>query len=183
MPRLVAYGDAIATGIAKVNPQILNLGGPGRGFIANNLAASAPIQRGDQVIVSIGWCDVAGLFSSQPLLPISAYERRYIARLHELHTRNGGANIVMLGLEPLQRSYPGLSNTMLLPMNQLLERIARRAEVHFLDLASQAIGQRAADGMLYQPGGYQLILARAGHVGDMLHLPLGLGHSTYHTLG
>ena len=175
MTRLVAYGDAIAAGLAKTNPQMLNLASPGRGFVANNLASTMPIQPGDTVLISIGWSDAAALFSPNPVIPFAVYERRYLTRLHEITGRNAHAPTILLGMEPLTRPYPGLNNTLLLPMNQLLEKLARRAEITYLDLAANPVGHRAIDGLLYQPDGYRLLLARCGHLGNGLSLSPQLG--------
>ncbi len=177
MTRIVAYGDAIAAGIAKTHPHLLNLAGPGRGFVNNNLAPTIQIQPEDAVIISVGWSDAAQLFSPNPVIPFALYERRYMARLHEIAARNNRAPIVLLGMEPLTRPYPGLNNTLLLPMNQLLEKLARRAEISFLDLAAHPIGHRAIDGLLYQPDGYRLLLARCGHLGNGLSLSTQVGTS------
>ena len=175
MTRIVAYGDAIAAGLAKIHPHLVNLAAPGRGFVSNNLAPIQPIQPEDTVIVSIGWSDAAALFSPNPVIPFAVYERRYLARLHEITSRNSRAPVILLGMEPLTRPYPGLSNPLLLPMNQLLEKLARRAEISYLDLAAHPIGHRAIDGLLYQPDGYRLLLARCGHLGNGLSLSPQLG--------
>lgn len=176
MGRIVAYGDAIAAGIALANPPTFNAGGPGRGLVSGMRSPATIIERGDHVIVSLGWNDINAVFGSQPFFAPAMYERRFSALLQEILTRNGRAPVTVLGLEPLSAPYPGISNAHVLPMNLLLEAIARKNGVHFADLAAEPVGHRAEDGMLYRRTGYQMLLTRAGHLvergGLPLHLPL-----------
>lgn len=172
MGRIVAYGDAIASGIAMASPPTLNAGGSGRGLVAGTRAPTTMIERGDHVIVSLGWHDVNAVFGAQPFFAPAMYERKFVGLLQEILGRCGSVPVTLLGLEPLATRYPGLSNSQVLPMNLLLEQIARRAGVAFLDLAAHPIGHRAEDGMLYRRTGYQQILARAGYVNDSSGLAL-----------
>lgn len=164
MGRIVAYGDGIAAGIALANPPTVNAGGTGRGLVSGARAPTSTIERADHIVVSLGWHDVNAVFGPQPFFAPTMYERRYISLLNELHNANGGAPITLFGLEPLATRYPGLSNAHVMPMNLLLEQIARKAGVHFIDLAAQPVGHRAPDGLLYRPTGYQQLLARAGYM-------------------
>lgn len=170
MSRVVAYGDAIAAGIAFANPPTVNAGVPGRGLVAGAVPPSSMIERGDRVIVSFGWHDVAALFGAQPFFSVAMYERRFFAVLQEIGSRSGRADTVLLGLEPLARPYPGIGNPQVLAMNMLLERIAHKAGAHFLDLAAHPVGWRAEDGLHYQRAGYQQLFARALHLVESGHL-------------
>ena len=172
MGRIVAYGDAIAAGIALANPPAINAGGAGRGLVVGHRATTTAIERGDHVIVSLGWQDVNAVFGNQPFFPPASYERRFTSLLQEILARNGGAPVALLGLEPLTGNYPGLSNAYAMPMNLLLEQIAHKARVHFVDLAGNPVGHRAADGMLYTRTGYQQLMLRAGHVAEQSGLPI-----------
>lgn len=176
MSRIVAYGDAIAAGIALANPPTINAGGSGRGLVVGNRPPTTTIERADHVIVSLGWHDLNAVFGSAPFFAPAMYERRFISLLQEIFNRNGGMPVTLLGLEPLGTRYPGISNAHVLPMNLLLEQIARKAGANFADLAAQPIGHRAEDGMLYHRNGYQMLLARAGYLRDSgglaLHMPL-----------
>lgn len=176
MSRIVAYGDAIAAGIALANPPTINAGGVGRGLVAGNRSPLAMIERGDHVIVSLGWHDVNAVFGTQPFYSPAMYEKRFQALLQEILSANGRSPLTLLGLEPLTTRYPNLSNAHVLPMNLLLEQVAKRANVAFIDLAANPVGHRAPDGMLYRRSGYQMLIARAGymreHAGLALHQPL-----------
>ena len=176
MGRIVAYGDAIASGIAFANPSTINAGGVACGLVSGSRAPTSVIERGDHVIVSLGWNDINAVFGEQPFIAPAMYERRMAALLQEIRNRNGGASISLLGLEPLTTRYPGITNAQVLPMNLLLEQVAHKARVHFVDLAANPVGHRTADGLLYHRAGYQQLVARAGHVvehgGLPLHMPL-----------
>ncbi len=172
MGRIVAYGDAIAAGIAMANPPAINAGGNGRGLVTGQRAPTTMIERGDHVLVSLGWGDVNAVFGAQPFFAPAMYERRYAALLQEMLGRNGKAPMTLLGLEPLTKPYPNITNAHVLPMNLLLEQIARKAHVQYLDLAADPIGHRAEDGMLYRRIGYQQLLSRAGYLLDSNGLAL-----------
>lgn len=174
MSRIVAYGDAIAAGIALANPPTINAGGTGRGLVVGVRAPTSMIERGDHIIVSLGWHDVNAVFGSQPFFAPTMYERRFVALIQEILSRNGTAPLTLLGLEPLTTRYPGLSNAHVLPMNLLLEDIAKRAQVNFADLAAQPVGHRAPDGMLYRRTGYQQLMGRAGYIMDSNGLALNV---------
>lgn len=164
MGRIVAFGDAIAAGIALANPPTINAGGAGRGLVNGQRAPTSLIERGDHVLISLGWQDLPALFGAQPFFAPTLYERRLGALLQEVLSRNGNAPVTLYGLEPLTKPYPGITNAQVLPMNLLLEAVAKRVQVGYVDLAANPVGHRAADGMLYARSGYQQLLARAGYV-------------------
>lgn len=172
MGRIVAYGDAIAAGIALANPPAINAGGAGRGLVAGQRSPTTMIERGDHVIVSLGWHDINAVYGAQPFFAPAMYERRFGTLLQEIQSRNGNDPVTLLGLEPLAKPYPGISGAHVLPMNLLLEQIALKANVQFVDLAADPVGHRADDGLLYRRAGYQQLLGRAGYLMDSSGLAL-----------
>jgi hypothetical protein len=166
MHPIIAYGDAIAEGIAKANPPTVNLGKAGAGLAANTLPSTHGIASGAHIIVALGWSDLNAVFGAQPYLSAVHYEQRVNMRLGELASRTGGAPMVMIGLEPLAKRYPGLHNDAVEAMNRLLMGVAHRHHLGFLVPQTHPSQHRARDGLHYTQAGYELLFRHAGRIAN-----------------
>lgn len=150
MARTIAYGDSIADGIARYGGAV-GMAYPGRGLQYPPLEQDlARIRPGDTVILSIGWNDCGQAGSA-------AYGRALAERIDQIQARNGGAPVVLLGLQPLSpgssyRSNPALSDEHVRRANVQLERAAEAAGAEFMPV-TLAPRYRDRDGLHYTPEG------------------------------
>lgn len=170
MGRVIAYGDAIADGIARANPPTSNLARPGAGLAAGTLPPTHTVGRGDHVVIALGWSDVNAVFGPQPYLSEIHYAQRLHLRLSELETRNAGAAMVMLGLEPLARRYPSLTDEAVAKMNLMLEEAARRHRIGFFIPQTHPVQHRAKDGLHYTTAGYEVLMRAAGRLVNTMRI-------------
>jgi hypothetical protein len=169
-PRIVAYGDSIAVGInGRSQPGTPPLALGGTGLHNNDLPLPAGIENGDSVIVSVGWNDT-GFAAGNP----SDYTQRVRVMIQDIKRENGGAPIVLLGLEQ-GTGYDGgvysdgtlISGARIRATNAALQAAAEAEGIAFLTPNTAGIaGARSAtnrESLHYNPDGYALIRSQASN--------------------
>jgi len=165
-PRIVAYGDSIAVGIGS-QPGVTAIATGGTGLRNNDLPSRAGIENGDQVIVSVGWNDTGFAAGNQ-----SDYTQRVRAMIQDIKRENGGASIVLLGLEQGTGNdggvYSGgtlISGERIRATNAALQAAAEAEGIEFLapntTSVSGARGTGTQETLHYDSVGYAAILAQA----------------------
>jgi hypothetical protein len=159
-PRIVAYGDSIAVGIGN-QPGVTRMATGGTGLRNNDLPSRAGIENGDRVIVSVGWNDTSYADNHA-----NEYRARVGDMLVDIQSRNGGAPVVLLGLEEGSAEQGGVySSGTLIPnrrireTNDVLRQAAERLGITFvMPNASGERGTDTSDSLHYSPTGYESIL-------------------------
>lgn len=133
--RIVAYGDSIAEGLGYAS-NVTSIALAGAGFHASralpslhNADGSPKLQRGDRVIVSIGWNDIDYIGSANEGRR-GAYHDRLVARIHEIQAMTG-APVIVVGMKNERTAESELPEVK--RANAMLEAVATETGATFLD--------------------------------------------------